>query len=361
MTRQIRPSTPTDGPAIAALLVEAGLNPNLEPAQQHWKYWEERDDWPGSRSYVMTNGSDIIAHAGIVPSVCVTAARRLRVIHMIDWAARPGAVGAGVTLMKHIRRLTDALIAVGGSQWTQQIIPHLGFRRLGTVTEYISGLYPLRYQWRNTSPLWKVPGRLARGMVWTVWVSSSRGAWRAQRIGPADLPRVQALLPRPKRDTAIFERSDGLFRYMLSCPISPMELHALTQDGKPRGYFLLARALGQARLVDCWLDSDDPADWRALIRCAQGQAAHNPEARYLVTQASDPLLARCLLHCGFEAQGEIPVQVLADPAFGQFTGTLRVQMLDSDAAFLYHPPRSAELPANGRRDDASTIGLAPQV
>jgi hypothetical protein len=361
MSRQIRPSTPADGAAIAALVVEAGLNPNVEPEQQHWKYWEERSDWPGSRSYVMTSGSEIIAHAGIVPGVCSTATRRLRMIHMIDWAARPGSVGAGVTLMKQIRRLTDALLAVGGSQWTQQIIPHLGFTRWGIVTEYISGLYPLRQQWRDARPLWKLPPRLARGLAWSMWVSLGCGSWQVERVGPGDLRRVQAVLPRPRRDTAIFERTDSLFRYMLSCPISPMELHALTQRGKPHGYFLLAHAPGHARLVDCWLESDDPADWRALVRCAQRQATLNPDARYLTTQASDPLLSRCLVECGFEAQNEIPVQVLAEDTTGLFTGTLRAQMLDYDAAFLYHPPRPAARPVNRQRDDAPTVGLAPQV
>lgn len=362
MSRQIiRPSVPADGPAIAALLLEAGLKPNVEPAQQHWKYWEERDDWPGSRSYVMTIGGDIVAHSGIVPGVCATASRRVRMIHMIDWAARPGSVGAGVTLMKHIRRSTDALLAVGGSQWTQQIIPHLGFRRWGTVTRYISGLYPLRHQRRNLSPLWQLPLRFARSVAWSASVSSGCGAWQAERIGPGDLHRVQGVLPRPKRDLAIFERSEGLFRYMLSCPISPMELYALTQGGKPRGYFLLAYAPDQARLVDCWLDSDEPADWRALIRCAQRQAARNPSVHYLATQVSDPLLSRCLLECGFDAQGEIQVQVLAEAAAELCSGTLHVQMLEYDAAFLYYLSRPADLPTNGKRDDAPTVGLAPEV
>jgi hypothetical protein len=75
-------------------MVEAGLNVTATPREQHWKYWQDRPDWPGPRSYVMTRGSEIIAHAALVPGTCATQAHRFRVLHLIDWAAHPTANGA---------------------------------------------------------------------------------------------------------------------------------------------------------------------------------------------------------------------------------------------------------------------------
>src|SRR5277367_713063 len=104
-------------------MAEAGLIANTSADEQRWKYWQERPDWPGPRSYVMTRGSEILAHAALVPGVFATDSQRVRVVHLIDWAARPSATGAGVSLMKHIGRLTDALLAIGGSAQTRKILP----------------------------------------------------------------------------------------------------------------------------------------------------------------------------------------------------------------------------------------------
>ena len=95
--RRIRASTPEDGPAIVELIVEAGLHPNVRPQDLDWKYWQQREDWPAARSYVLTDGKDLLAHGALVPAHCSTQAGRLRIVHMIDWAARRSEPGAGVS------------------------------------------------------------------------------------------------------------------------------------------------------------------------------------------------------------------------------------------------------------------------
>src|SRR6185312_864458 len=133
----IRPATPADEPAIVELLLGAGLRPNRQPHELYWKYWQERKDWPGSRSFVLTRAGEVLAHAAIVPGALIHAGRRVKVLHLIDWAAREGAPGTGISLMKYVGRLADALFAVGGSPETLRIIPHVGFRRCGVVTGYV--------------------------------------------------------------------------------------------------------------------------------------------------------------------------------------------------------------------------------
>src|SRR5438067_415787 len=119
-------------------MAEVGLRANSEPEHIEWKYWRERADWPGPRSLVIARGDEILAHAAFIPGACLangqgsqghsSPAQRVRTRHVIDWAARPTATGAGVSLLKHIGQGTDALLAIGGSAQTQELLPHLGFR-----------------------------------------------------------------------------------------------------------------------------------------------------------------------------------------------------------------------------------------
>jgi hypothetical protein len=335
--RGVRPAAPADGPQIAALLAEAGLRPNMLLEELHWKYWQGRADWPGPRSFVMARGGEILAHAGIVPGRCVWAGGRVRTIHLIDWAARPDALGAGVALLKQIGRLTDALVSIGGSAQTRQILPHLGFRPFGEATGFVRALNPLRILASGGSPTWKILPRLARSVFWAATApSAGPGDRQAHRIGPDEVGAVPWEFPAPPRDTAIFERSDILFRYVLTCPMTPVELYAWEQRGRPRGYFLLAFAPGQVRLADCWVPSDAPNDWRALIQAAVRQALKDSDAAELVTWASDAVLSRALRECGFHARGAQPIQLLARKDLRIDATTLRVQMLDNDAAYGHH-------------------------
>lgn len=336
----VRPSTPADAPAIVELLLEAGLRPNMQPEELHWKYWQERADWPGSRSFVLTKGNEILAHAAIIPGTFAWDARRVRIIHMIDWAARSTAPVAGVSLMKYVGRLTDALLAVGGSTQTLQILPHIGFRPYGRVTGYVRALHPLRILRRGTKPSWRVPLRLARSAFWALTAPSyQRNDWQARRLDRNETSRVASVLPVRVGDAGVLERSEELFAFALACPIVPMELYSLEKGGRVRGYFLLALAPGQVRIADCWIDSGDPADWRALLQCAVGRAMRSADAAELAIWASDPVLSRSLEECGFHPRTAHPVQLLTARDFTIPASTLRVQMLDSDAAF-HHPGRA---------------------
>jgi hypothetical protein len=337
VTRSARHTTAADVPGVLALFDAAGLRPNREPQHLHWKYWQPRPDWPSPRSFVLTDGNELIAHAALVPASCAWERQRIRLIHLIDWAARPGAVGAGVALMKHLGQRAEALLAVGGSAETQQILPHVGYCPAGAVTGYVRPLFPLRLLSADGVPLGRTLARIARNAAWTLAAPTRRGAeWQARRLAGADIEQIATVLPRSVRGMAVLERSIELFRYMLACPIVPMALFAVERAGRMRGYFLLASAPGQVRIADCWLDSDEPGDWRAMILCAVEEARRDPQAAEVVIWANDRLLAESLRACGFHARVRIPVQLRAAAGLAKPPLPLRVQMLDTDAAFLHH-------------------------
>jgi len=311
------------------------LPANAQTGQLHWKYWQERADWAGPRSFVLADGEHVVAHGGVIPGRIAWGDERTNVIHVIDWAARPQVPGAGLSVMRHIGRFADALIAIGGGPQTRRLLPHLGFQPCGEATGYVRTLRPLRLLTASTRVSWRVVPRFARSVLWCLTApGDGTDGWQVRRLEPHEVQRLAPVFPVPKPDTAVLERSAGLLRHMLVCPIVPMELYALERQGRTRGYFLMAFAPAQARLVDCWIDSDDPQDWRALIQCAVRQAMHTAEVAEIVTWASDSALSRTLLGCGFHARNTQPVQTLGRNARAMPQANLRVQMLDRDAPYL---------------------------
>ena len=333
--RRVRPSTPQDRPAIVALMRDAGLTPDVDPDHLHWKYWQEHPDWPGARSFVLTDGEGILAHGAVIPGTLRWGAAQARTIHMIDWAARRDAVGAGVILMNHIGKMTDFLLGVGGTKQTLKIMPLMGYRHCGTITGYVRALSPWALLRGSRGPLWKRVARMTRGALWAL--SAPRGlasGWRARRVAIDEVAQVADVLAGRGPDLVLPGRTPELIRHALGCPIVPVELHALERAGQIGGYFLLSYAPGQARLIDLRLDSQDPADWRALVHCAVREASSRGGLAELVAWSSDPQLSQAYDSCGFHARLTLPVYLRSSGGMSPPEQMLRVQMLDNDAYYL---------------------------
>ena len=334
----MRPSTAADGPAIAQLMRDvfgAEASPaNLTAAQFQWKYWQQRADWPEPRSFVFERAGAIVAHAGVIPGACLRADARLRVAHVIDWAAVAGA-GAGSTLMKRIGRMYDALIAIGGSAQTLALLPALGFKPKGVATGFVRTLRPWRRVAAAPTRSWRLVPQFLRSAIWTAAAPHRRpqGDWRVTRVLEPELASVRLEYPTPHQGSAVLERSEALLRYMLTCPATAAELYRVESPTRAaHGYFLLTSAPAQVRLADCWIASADPQDWRALVQLAVCAAAVRRDAAELVVRANDPLLSRALLDSGFHPRRTDPVQVLTGSASLSEATAVRVQLLDNDAA-----------------------------
>jgi Acetyltransferase (GNAT) domain len=342
VSSSFRPSTVTDKTAIAALLRESlGLTPDhpmAAPSHVHWKYWEPREDWGGSRSYVYLRDGQIVAHGAVVPHVCLWRGHRIKALHVIDWAAKEGSSGSGVALMKRIGKLTDAIFAVGGSEFTQQILPIIGFKECGTmVARYARPVRPLLRLLNPEHRTWRLAPQVIRGVFWTLTASSRRDVeWGAQRILADQLAAASLIWPSPTFGTTVFGRSNASMSYLLRCPATPMELYSVHRNGRPRGYFLLAFAPAQARIVDCWIDSDDLAEWSAAVQLAVGQAKASEHVAEVVSMSSDPLLGAALVECGFHMRSATPMWLRASSGVARPDLKIRFLMADSDEAFLHN-------------------------
>ncbi len=337
-----RSSTVADEAEIAALLQEllglAAGHPMAVPNHLHWKYWEPRADWVGSRSYVYLRDGQIVAHAAVIPNVCLWREHRIKALHVIDWVARPDSGGSGVALMKQIGKLTDAIFAVGGSEITQEILPIIGFKQCGTtITQYARPVRPLLRLVNPEYRIWRLAPQVMRGVFWTLTAPSRRDVvWSAHRILADQLSAASIIWPSPKFDATVFERSNALMSHLLRCPATPMELYSVHSYGRPRGYFLLAFAPAQARIVDCWIDSDQLTEWRATVQLAVDQAKAHVQVAEVVSMCSDPLLGAALVKSGFHIRHAAPMLLRVACGVARPDVRIRFLMADSDAAFLHN-------------------------
>jgi hypothetical protein len=337
-----RPSTIADETAITALLHESlGLaagHPMVERSHLHWKYWEPRADWPGSRSYVYLQGGEIVAHGAVVPSVCLWREHRITALHVIDWAAKRDLGGSGVTLLKRIRKLADVMFSVGGNELTtRRILPIIGFKECGTTVRYFAR--PIRPLQRLANPAyrgWRLVPQVMRAVYWTLTASSHRDVeWSAHSVPAEQLAGASILWPTPKYGTTVFERSNALMSYWLRCPATPMVLYSVQANGRNRGYFLLAFAAAQARIADCWIDSDELSDWSAAVQLAVSHAKAHPEVAEVVTMTSDPMLGAALVRSGFRMRRAIAMWSHAAGGIACPDVPIRFMMGDTDEAYLH--------------------------
>ena len=160
--------------------------------------------------------------------------------------------------------------------------------------------------------------------------------WSIGRIASNEMATLAEALPHGTSGMDVFERSEGLFRYILRCPIVPMELYALKRQNQVLGYFLLAFAPGQARIADCWVVTDEPAAWHALMQYAALQAWRHRDVAELVAWSSDAVMTQALVAGGFHRRNQQPIFLRSAAEDEIISGHLRVQMLDNDAAYLHH-------------------------
>jgi hypothetical protein len=337
----IRASSPDDRPAIVALMRAAGLQIDASESHFRWKYWQDRSDWPGPRSFVVADDSEIHAHTGIVPGAIRWPGGRATVLHMIDWVASPSVAGAGIALLKHVGGLCDAMIAVGGTVSTRRVLPTVGFRPQGEAQSYVRILRPWRNLRQQSRWSWKTLPKFGRNALRALRAPMIEcGPWSASQVARSELASLEPVLSSVNRGTATMERSLAGLAHFLQCPVVPVEAYALRKDDRLAGYFVLAVAGGQARLADSWVAPADPAEaaaaWHGLVQCAIRSALLHEDVVEIVSVASDPAFAAALAGLGFRLRASEAIQVRrkSKASSTESLPPVRFQMLDSDAVYL---------------------------
>lgn len=289
----------------------------------NWKYWEPWEAWDGSRSYVLEREGAIIAHGGVWPVELPVGGDLVPGFGLIDWAADPASAGAGMSLTSRMFRLADVVCVIGGSEDALRLRAAMGFRPRNRIEVMARPLRPLRQILGEKAWNWKTPARLTRNMAWSMTPAGSCDQrWTAPEIKPAAAQEV------------IDRGSLRLIERLLECPAVQSSLRVVSNDGRPVGWYLLAFALGQARIAGCGLASATAAEWMQLYRLALEEARRNRDTNEVVTFASTAAQREALEACGFHVRRAYDVQVYDPRGRIPADAQIEFQMIHGDAAFL---------------------------
>jgi hypothetical protein len=336
--RQVRlaPALRDDAPALSALLQRTFRVPTtamlVDRRHIEWKYWVEREDWIGPRSFTARRDDAIVAHAAAWPVRILLPDRVMRAAHLIDWASDPAYPGAGTWLLRHVRSKTDVLIATGGTEDARRTLPVLGFRPMGEIACFARPLRPFAQAWSAADKNWRLAGRYVRNSAWR-WSAPIDGpeGWSASVVEPRDLD--PSVWPAPSHGTAVAGRGAAFYNYLLASPLTRHTLWGVRRRGQLVGYFCLAYAKHVARIADLWVRTTDPSDWCAAVRMACGTVARSKDVHEITAWSSTEIGKTALMRAGFRLRDSLPLSVSGDtaPLRGR---ELHVQMVDADASFV---------------------------
>ena len=320
MTFEFRASSPDDAAAIAELctrILPVGTRSRVFAREQlQWKYWDPWPTWPGSRSFLLFAAGELVAHAGMVPLPFERAGRPHTLVQLIDWAASPKHIGAGVALLKRVAALADGAVSVRGSRMTQRILAPLGFRTLGEVVQYAAPV---------------------RAVDHPLGTELARSASLRMHTRETFAAREHPLHRAPSSDDrVVIQRSAAQVAAWLRCPVAHMHYGEVSLGERLIGTFLLCNTPEQARIVDAWADDALDGAWTAVFELAYREGCRQPDATEVVFQGNDRAQHRALEACGFGVMGSDPLAILTSPALAADGARMRHHLLDSDLAYLHH-------------------------
>ncbi len=321
---------------VAALLQESfhvtSDAPSLNRAYLEWKYYAEVPPWPGSRSFVMIDGSQIVAHAAITPVRLRLAGGVREGIGFQDWVSSEAHRGAGLLLLRKLVALSSFVLVTGGAPVTRQILPRAGFVSWADRRLFVRILRPLRQlQTRVLTLGWKEPLRLARNAAWSMRPLAPVRGWTAEPAVPDEtiLATVEGQLGTMHTVASL--------EHLLRCPTVRFEFLRLQRDAQTLGYSVLSTVGGQARIADLRIASTSAEDWREAVSAVLRRIRSDRSVCEVSTFGSVPHVDQALVANGFIARDRLPLVVFDTQGQLAQQPLPQLGMLEDDASALYDP------------------------
>jgi hypothetical protein len=337
MKSSLRPTSISDLPALAQFLVAAfDVGPDapfLDPAVMAWKYWDQRDDWNGPRSYVLERDGAIVAHAGLWPITFGTGADGVRGIHMIDWASARESPGAGLALVQKLGAMFDFIYSIGGSEMTCKVLPAFGFVEYKRQWKGARPLRPVRQILTHQTRTWKLAPRLARNS----FLAAAKGLnpyknWEAMEIQPeriSDEDYVSRVV-----EASFTPRPPAFFEYLRRCPSARFSLYGIMADRELKGHFVISVLRGQARVAGVWLREPNRESWSAAFFLARQAALGLKGTNEVVVFGSESPSRTGAAQAGFRIMPGPVVYMLDKKKRLSLSPNFQFQLADGDLAFL---------------------------
>jgi hypothetical protein len=259
-------------------------------------------------------------------------------MHAIDWHSSAAHPGSGAFLMLRAFATCQTQYAIGGSTQSQAIFPKLGFEQKPKVAIFRKVLAPFHRLRTKGQGLFRKWAGTAKDAA-SVW--GARTPPVPQTVELRSAPRFTEEIDCLQRQSSLrmvtCRRDHLLLNYFLRYPLSGFSGWTIhTSQGMIGFAVLKITPHGRIRLgkiVDCWLDTEDPLRWQAAV-AALIDRLRVLSADLVTCYAATPSMHTALLWNGFAKSGESNVYIRdkqqslpRDVPFG-------LSMLEGDYAIL---------------------------
>ena len=286
-----------------------------------WKYfWHAQPSEVSRDSLVTLMDGRITGHIGLCRRSIMQAGSpdvEIPAAHTIDWLASAKDALCGIRLLDAAYREVATHYGIGGSVWSKKVHKAMRTEIFGAVQEHRKVVHPLFPLLCPSRPLHR---RLA---------SAGKAAFLMQRFRckrpclRLTLERVSAFgseveeVVRNTPGPMLFSKRDAAtLNYFLQYPRGTMTGWRLRDDSpRLRGFAILNQRIEEGvkcgRIVDCFIDSRDPALWHAAFT-ELSQRLTEGGVDIIRSYSSTPWVAAALRDSGFHPVREAEV-TLRDP------------------------------------------------
>ena len=318
---QITPLQRADIPELSQFLISGfgvpATSSFFSPEVLLWKYFDGPSTPSGDSvcSLVARSAGRLIGHVGIcLRQLIVTGdgTTPVSTMHAIDWLGSAAHPGSGAFLLLEALATAKTQFAVGGTAQAQALFPRLGFEQKPKVAVFRKLLSPFQRLRTTGQGLLRKWAGTAQDML-SVWRGRGAPPQTVElRSVPAFSGEVDCVLRRYSRRVVTCQRDHLLLNYLLRYPRSGFSGWTIHASRRMIGFAVLKitphERLRLGKIVDCWLDTDDPSPWQSAVAALIDQL-RTLSADDVTCYATTPSLHAALLWNGFAEAGESNVYV----------------------------------------------------
>jgi hypothetical protein len=323
MSGKIEPLQPAQVPALSEFIRTGFCTPGsycafAEPEVIRWKYFEERGPWNIPRSFLVSENNRILAHAGLFSTAFESpGSSPIPAVHIIDWRSSEEAGSLGALLMMRAFSLAPVTYALGCTAAASRVLLRSGFEVLFSAPIFhrvINRLKPSAWhELHGTQTLARKGALLGIDLVQSLRPTRPAGKLQIREVASFG-DDVREVLARGTPKVTSTSRSPEVLNHYLRFPLKNFTGY-LFEDDRVRGFAVLTvlqkPALRAGRIVECYLDSDNPSDWTGAIALLEAEMRKR-NVDLISMYGTTPWSTQALRSNGFFRRGRTPFY-LRDP------------------------------------------------
>jgi hypothetical protein len=259
-------------------------------------------------------------------------------MHAIDWLGSAAHPGLGAFLMLQAFASSKTQYAIDGSAQAQAAFTSLGFEQKPKLAIFHKVLAPFHRLRTAGRGLFRKLAGTAKDLA-SVWRARTPPVPQCAELRsvPTFTEEIDCLLRKSSLRIVTCQREHLLLNYFLRYPLAGFSGWTIHTSQRMIGFAVLKITphgrIRLGRIVDCWLDTEEPSSWQAAV-AALAERLRALSADSVTCYASTASLHAALIWNGFAKSGESNVYIRdkqqslpRDLPFG-------LSMLEGDLAIL---------------------------